>query len=222
MADKDEKGIKFSDVMKVLGSAAVGALGMGLAGRSMGMLGRGVTPSWPVRQPTPSEVLKGATLTYPSLTGNGFDYPIVFDSEMAEIGHPSNNRRLQRWLTDAYPLAQTLDEHNAAVARGDEQDLESWWPGEDTQPRKDFTPSSTAVKSVRIADDNTIRVKFANGKDTEYTYLGGDNPLEASEAAKELLTASSIGKALLPGRGFWGIRHHDPRYPTTPMRGKKK
>ena len=218
----DSKRVSASDILKVLGGAAVGGLGVGLAGRSLGMLGRGVTPSWPVRRPSKAEVLAGATLTYPELTGNGFDYGVVFDERNAAIGQPSENRMLKRSFTEVYPLAQTLDEHNAAVARGDEPDLEAWWPGEDTEPRQALTPSSTAVKSIRIADDNTIRVKFANGKDTEYTYLGGDNPLEASEAAKELITASSIGRALLPGKGFWGIRHHDPRWPTVTPGGKKK
>jgi hypothetical protein len=218
----DSKRVSASDILKVLGGAAVGGLGVGLAGRSLGMLGRGVTPSWPVRRPSKAEVLAGATLTYPDLTGNGFDYGVVFDERNAAIGQPSENRMLKRSFTEVYPLAQTLDEHNAAVARGDEPELEAWWPGEDTEPRQALTPSSTAVKSIRIADDNTIRVKFANGKDTEYTYLGGDNPLEASEAAKELITASSIGRALLPGKGFWGIRHHDPRWPTVMPGGKKK
>jgi hypothetical protein len=218
--DEEKKGFSASDILKVLGSLAVGGLGVGLAGRSPSMLGRGVTPSWPVRRPSNAEILAGATLTYPNLTGNGFDYGVVFDERNAAIGQPSENRLLKRSFTDVYPLAQTLDEHNAAVARGDEPDLEAWWPGEDTKPREPLTPSSTAVKSIRIADDNTIRVKFANGN-KEYTYLGGDNPLEASEAAKELITASSIGKALLPGRGFWGIRHHNPDYPVY-VPGKKK
>ena len=173
-----------TDILKIVIPAIAGA---GLASASATRLG-GVG-----RRATVSDVLKGAALTYPGLTQE-FVYPMVYQPDAG--GFANDNRDIDRSAAIAYPLAQTLEEHNAAVARGDEKLLESWWPGTDTKPRANFHPSSSAVSDVKIMPDNTIQIRFG-GKGKFYTYRGGSNPRESSLIAKDLLTAPSIGRALV-------------------------
>lgn len=214
MAEESNK-ITASDIIKVLGSLAQGSLARGgLAGSAIGSLSRG-NLGRAIGRPNASDVLTKTTATYPNLTGSGFNYELVYDEPNAKAGIPSLNRMLQPIaLTGDYPRAQTLEEHNRAVAMGTEPLLEAWWPGEDTKPRKPLTPSSTAIRSLRIGKDNKIYVTFASGDPRkEYSYVAGDNPEEAAAAVTELIRSQSIGRSLLPGRGFWGMKYHDPKYP---------
>jgi len=158
-----------------------------------GMAASPVTRAVRGSRATPSSILKGAALSYPGLT-DAFVYPMVYAPNPG--GYANDNSSLDRSLASDYALAQSLDEHNMAVEKGLEKSLASWWPGEDTKPRKDFRPSSSAVSDVRIMPDNTIQVRFG-GKGKFYTYRGGSNPREASYVARELLTAPSIGRALV-------------------------
>lgn len=194
MAEEESKGLKFSDILKVVGGLLVG-----------GALGAGVRSAGVLRGAKASDLLKGAALTYPGLTEN-FVYPIKYEPDFKTHGL---NRLLDRDLIFRYPLAQTLEEHNRAVANGTEKLLESWFPGEDTKPRKDFHPSSSAVSDIRIMPDNTIQIRWG-GKGKFYTYRGGSNPRESSEIAKELLTAPSIGRAL-PRKGLYAHNGKDDR-----------
>lgn len=215
MAEEESKGLKFSDILKVVGGLLVG-----------GALGAGARSAGVLRGAKASDVLKGVALTYPGLTAD-FVYPMVYAPTPS--GRPNMNSSLDRNLTFRYPLAQTLEEHNRAVADGTEKQLESWFPGEDTKPREDFHPSSSAVSNIKIdPKDNSIAIQWhQNGK--WYNYGSFANPREASEAAKELLTAPSIGRALpRNGRykhfgkgtkgspdaniGWWGRRYYNPRY----------
>lgn len=171
--------------------------------------------------------LPGAAFTYPGLTEN-FDYPIQYvGGDM-----PYNNASIDRSLAYKGALAQSLEEHNRALSAGGpaaEKALQSWWPGEDVKPRVDFTPGSSAVSGVRILPNNKIQVQFRGGGKW-YTYRGGSNPREASEAVKDLLTSPSIGRAMprngkyahngpadKKGRldvnvGAWGRTHYDPNW----------
>lgn len=181
MAEEESKGLKFSDILKVVGGLLLG-----------GALGAGARSAGVLRGAKASDVLKGVAVTYPGLT-EAFEYPMVYAPNAG--GYANENASLDRNLTFRYPLAQTLEEHNRAVADGTEKQLESWFPGEDTKPREDFHPSSSAVSDIRIMPDNTIQIRWG-GKGKYYTYRGGQNPRESSEIAKELLTAPSIGRAL--------------------------
>lgn len=216
MEEEESKGFKVSDILKVVGGLLLG-----------GALGGGARAAGTLRGAKASDVLKGATLTYPNLSGD-FVYPIVYAPNPG--GYSNGNASIDRNATFRYPLAQTLDEHNRAVANGTEKQLESWWPTEDTKPREDFHPSSSAVSNVMIdRRDNSIAIQWhKNGK--WYNYGSFATPREASEAAKELLTSPSIGRALpRNGRkrhngnadragtpdaniGFWGRRYYNPAY----------
>ena len=181
MEEEESKGLKSSDILKVVGGLLLG-----------GVLGAGARSAGVLRGAKASDVLKGAALTYPGLT-EIFEYPVIYAPNAG--GYANENASIDRNLTFRYPLAQTLEEHNRAIADGTEKQLESWFPGEDTKPRADFHPSSSAVSDIRIMPDNTIQIRWG-GKGKFYTYRGGSNPRESSEIAKELLTAPSIGRAL--------------------------
>lgn len=150
-----------------------------------------------------------------------FDYGVKFDSR--PDGQPSLNRFLNRAEAQKAARMQTLEEHNRAVNKyvrpgmtpverryaiqkglEEEQKLLSFW--KDSKPRVSITPSSSAVSGIRINDDNTISVQFG-GKGKWYTYEGGPNRFEASLAAKDLVTAPSIGRAINSKTGFWGTTH---------------
>ena len=200
---EESNGIKASDILKVLAGAVLGgALG--------GVGGARIAGSRLSRGTKSSDILKGAALTYPGLMSE-FVYPIVYAPNPE--GFANQNASLDRNMIFRYPLAQTLEEHNKGIADGNEKNLESWWPNEDTKPRADFHPSSSAVSDIRIMPDNTISIRFG-GKGKYYTYRGGSNPRESSEIAKELLTAPSIGRAL-PQKGRY--RHNGRKdYKGTP------
>lgn len=150
-----------------------------------------------------------------------FDYGVVFDSRPG--GEPSLNRFLKRGPAQKAARMQTLEEHNRAVNKyvrpgmspverrwaiqkglEEERQLLSFW--KDDRPRTSITPSSSAVSGIRINSDNTISVQFG-GKGKWYTYGGGPTRFEASLAAKDLVTAPSIGRAINSKTGFWGTTH---------------
>lgn len=147
-----------------------------------------------------------------------FDYGVQFIP-----GPPQNNAMLKRGPAQKAARMQTLEEHNRAVNKyvrpgmspverrwaiqkglEEERQLLSFW--KDDRPRTSITPSSSAVSGIRINSDNTISVQFG-GKGKWYTYEGGPNRFEASLAAKDLVTAPSIGRAINSKTGFWGTTH---------------
>lgn len=214
MAEEESKGLKFSDILKVVGGLLVG-----------GALGAGARSAGVLRGAKASDVIKGAALTYPGLTSK-FLYPVYY--QYRDNGVAFENASVNRDLAEKAAIAQSLDEHNAAVANGTEDKLLSWWATTDRFPRKDFSPGSTAASGVMILPDNRIAVRFQPGGKWYY-YRGGDNPRESSIIAKELLTAPSIGRALArngkfrhtrkgsPGipdssLGWWAKEHYDPTY----------
>lgn len=168
--------------------------------------------------------LPGSAFTYPGLTDE-----FVYDVNFVDQDSPFMNETLNRELASRGALAQSLEEHNAALAQGGsaaEKFLESWWPTEDRQPRVNFTPGSSAISGVKILPNNKIAVQWKN-RGKWYTYLGGNNPRESSEFAKELLTAPSIGRAVAarkgkkntdgtrtinPNLGWFGRAHYDANH----------
>jgi hypothetical protein len=233
MAEQEvKKGPKASDVLKVLGGlaamAAFGGAGGGIfrAAGAMGGGGRG-------RGGIASAVLNGAALDYPELPDD-FLYNRFTDPgnrttiDGVETVLPAMNSGWDFRNADA-ALVQTLQAHNRAVANGTEKDLEEWWPGEDSHPRRYIHPRSTAVEGIMLRPDGKIQVKWIKGSKW-YTYNGGGDLREATEAVKSLMTAPSIGRALVrngkrawgdskhvidkaghpdPNLGFWGKKHYE-------------
>lgn len=197
--------VSMTEILRVLPSIA-GMLLPGMAGASkVGNLARVALPN----------NLKGGAFDYPDLTKDfrypmtGYDVTTSKDGKTAKL--PALNQGINRGNQNA-ALMQDLTEHNRAVANGTEKDLERWWPGEDTEPRRTISPQSSAIEGIRINKNGTVQVKWYKGSKW-YTYKAGKDIRESSEMAKDLLTAPSIGRAL-PRKGKYA--HKDSKDLTGP------
>lgn len=146
-------------------------------------------------------------------------------------GPPQLNRMLKHGIAERAAHMQTLKEHNdtllkylkqlppnasdrqkhLAIMQGvaDEQALDEYW--DDKKPRKDYSPSSSAVARVRVTPDNRIEVMWGSTPKW-YTYKQYPDPYKASLAMKQLLTCGSIGRALIRKSkkyGQWGRANYD-------------
>lgn len=148
-------------------------------------------------------------------------------------GPPQLNAMLKAGVADKAAQMQSLKQHNDTLLKyvrqlpanatpkqvhlammqgvADEEALDEYW--DDKKPRKDYSPSSSAVKAIRITPDNRIEVMWGSTP-RWYTYKQHATPYEASLAAKKLLTCGSIGRALIrkskkPGIGDWGRAQYD-------------
>lgn len=160
--------------------------------------------------------------------GHNFNYDLNYIPGPAQM-----NRMLMQQTADEYAPRQTLAEHIAALRRyvrpgmnpaqmkealrrgkEYEQSLPQWW--DDDRPRKNFTPSSSAVSGIRITPDNRIQIRF--GKGTKwYSYRGGENPGAAAKEVQKLIgkNGQSIGQNLVRKSkvfGQWAREHYLPGY----------
>lgn len=175
-----------------------------------------------VRGGTASRIL-GATASPYAASRYPGTKDFYYDVYYFDDGEPVNNRTLDRAAAQNGARMQTIDEHNRAINKyirpgmdpverrwaiqkglEEERALESFW--DDSKPRVKLKAGSSAVSGIRINTDNTISVQFG-GKGKWYTYAGGPNRFEASLAAKDLVTAPSIGRAINSKTGFWGSTH---------------
>lgn len=159
--------------------------------------------------------MKGAAYDYPPLTGDFvYDVDNVADQNRTSINGkttilPAMNGYTMDRDSVNYALAQSLQEHNRAVQRGNERSLKEWWPGEDSKPRGPLHPRSTAIDGIMITDDGEIQIQWKNGKGKWYTYRGGDDIRQTTEYVKDLMTSPSIGRALnRKGRKAWPNSRH--------------
>lgn len=195
--------------------------------------GMGTVPS--IAKASLPRSLAGAAYDYPRLTEN-FVYPFgdkggtLTSVDGVKTVLPELNASLDRSNLTAAEM-QDLVEHNRAVAEGTEKSLERWWPGEDRKPRRNLNPRSSAVEGIRINKDGTVQVKWYNGSKW-YTYKAGKDIRESSSMAKELLSAPSIGRALVRNGhyahkdskdltgpkvsdsniGWWGRKYYNPNW----------
>lgn len=149
-----------------------------------------------------------------------FEYPIAYVP-----GPPNHNAFRNRSENDA-ALAMDQLEYNEllnsfmddkSIPRNLRQKLgeklveknPKWVPGQDVAPKRQLTPSSSAIRSLRITPDNKIAIRYGN-RPKEYTYRGGNTVQEAAQAVLELINSNSIGREVntkIPGT--WGARHYD-------------
>ena len=160
--------------------------------------------------------------------GHNFNYDLNYIP-----GERQMNCMLMQQTADEYAPRQTLLEHvNAlrryvrpgmnpaqmkeALRRGKEyeQSLPQWW--DDDRPRKNFTPSSSAVSGIRITPDNRIQIRFGKGSKW-YSYRGGATPGDAAKEVQKLIgkNGQSIGQNLVRKSktlGQWAKDHYLPGY----------
>ena len=160
--------------------------------------------------------------------GHNFNYDLNYIPGPAQM-----NRMLMQQTADEYAPRQTLAEHIAALRRyvrpgmnpaqmkealrrgkEYEQSLPQWW--DDDRPRKNFTPSSSAVSGIRITPDNRIQIRFGKGSKW-YSYRGGATPGAAAAEVQKLIgkNGQSIGQNLVRKSkvfGQWAKDHYLPGY----------
>lgn len=158
-----------------------------------------------------------APFNQPLSSGTEFKYDLIYVPKVTQ------NNRLRNRSENKAGIAQTQQEHNAALNTYlnnlnlpveerrrlgimQEKKMTKWAPGFDDGPRRALTPSSSVARAIKITPKNNIEIVFPNGE--TYTYRGGNNPVEASMAAMELLNSESIGRELNPHRNGWGKKHH--------------
>ena len=95
------------------------------------------------------------------------------------------------------PANATPKQIQAAMDRGREEEktLPKWW--NESNNRREFSVSSSAVKGIRITPEGSVQVKWGKSP-TWYTFKNYPNTQLASQAAKELLKSDSIGRAVYP------------------------
>lgn len=173
----------------------------------------------------------GSSVTADGREADRYPNPLHTVSVNWKQGPPQLNSMLKRGIADKAAQMQSLKEHNDTILHyvrmlppnasekqkhialmqgiADEEALDSYW--DDKKPRKDFSPSSSAVKAIRITPDNRIEVMWGSTPKW-YTYKQHSDPYKASLAAKELLTSGSIGRALVRKSkkyGQWGRSQYD-------------
>ena len=160
--------------------------------------------------------------------GHNFNYDMNYIP-----GDPQENSMLLQNVADEAILRQTPEEHmkaltryvrpgmtpdekRKALQRGKEyeESLLSWW--DDDRPRRNFTPSSSAVSGIRITPDNKIQIRFGRGSKW-YSYRGGATPNQAAVELKKLIgtNGQSIGRNLVRKSkvfGQWARDHYLPGY----------
>lgn len=95
------------------------------------------------------------------------------------------------------PANATPRQIQAAMDRGraEEKDLPKWW--NESNNRREFSVSSSAVKGIRITPEGSVQVQW--GKSPKwYTFKNYPNTMLASKAVHELLKMPSIGRAVYP------------------------
>ena len=82
------------------------------------------------------------------------------------------------------------------MGRDSEKQLPKWW--NESNNRREFSVSSSAVKGIRITPEGNVEVQWGGKNPTWYTFRKYGNTHEASKAALELLQSDSIGRAVYP------------------------
>lgn len=234
-----KKGITSRDVIDFLmgimaagssGSPASLLMGGGLGGSSGG-----------------AATAEGGTSGYPEefAPDSNHNYNVVYAPRPDGVEGPYQNMnymgKADASIIDEAAEQQSLEEHNEILAkyvrmlpanatprqvrdaiqrgRDEEKQLPKWW--NESNNRREFSVSSSAVKGIRITPEGNVEVKWG-GKPSKknpsgwYTFKQYGNTHDASIAAKELLKSDSIGRAV------WPVRSRPPKKPNPLLGGWNK
>ena len=153
-------------------------------------------------------------------TDSGFDYPVIFVP-----GPPNHNALRNRSVNDAalpftpeeYKKIRENIENRKDLNQYVKQEMikeviksnPKWVPNVNTEPKEKLSPSSSAIRSLRITPENKIEIQFANNP-KKYTYTGGNTVREAAQSVLDLINSKSIGQSLnRKTPGSWAQRHYD-------------
>jgi hypothetical protein len=122
-----------------------------------------------------------------------------------------HNEALMKYVR-MLPKGATPRQIQAAMDRGreEEKSLPKWW--NESNNRREFSVSSSAVKGIRITPEGSVQVQWGTSPKW-YTFRNYSNTMLASKAARELLESDSIGRAVYP------VVSHPPKKPN-PLLGQ--
>lgn len=202
---------KASDILKILFGLGLGGLPGGSLGGSASTLMGGISGGTTGNGGYPSEFAPGSH----------HNYKVVYEPRPAGVNGPYQNMN-SMGRANAATIAeaseqQTREDHNEAImkyvrmlpanatprqiqaamdrGREEEKSLPKWW--NESNNRREFSVSSSAVSGIRITPEGSVQVKW--GKSPKwYTFRNYPNTMLASRAARELLESDSIGRAVYP------------------------
>lgn len=226
---------KASDILKILFGMGLGGVGGSLGGSASTLMG-GISGGTTGNVGYPSEFAPGSH----------HNYKVVYAPRPDGVKGPYQNMNYMG-KADAATIAeaseqQTREDHNEALmkyvrmlpanatprqiqmamdrGREEEKSLPKWW--NESNNRREFSVSSSAVSGIRITPEGAVQVKW--GKSPKwYTFRNYPNTMLASRAARKLLESDSIGRAVYPVMsrppknpnnllGAWNRENYEPGY----------
>ena len=205
------KGISARDVINLLVGMGAGGVG-GMAGGPAARLLGGQTTYMNI----PDRDELGASGYPEEFAPESYHYHNVINIP----GEPNLNQhgKADMGIIDEAAEQQSLNEHQElltkyvrmlpkdatprqvrdALERGRQEEKQNpkWW--NESKDRRPFSVSSSAVSGIRITPEGNVEVEWASKPGTWYTFKHYPNTHLASKAAKELLKADSIGRAVMP------------------------
>lgn len=221
----------------VLGRVALGATGDGLGNfpteGASPLARRFQATSYPEQfAPEPFHVYNVVNIPVPKAkkgetTGNFNQMGKADAATIDEAGEMQSLAEHNAAITQFLRPNMTPQEQRAAINAGlqAEKNLPKFW--NESRDRRPFSVSSSAVSGIRLTPDARIEVQW-HGSPTWYTFRAYENTQQASRAAKELLKADSIGRAVMPWQRdgkplnfkdpasvtWWNRKNYDAAYAT--------
>lgn len=154
----------------------------------------------------------------PNLNSYGKGYAQLID----EAGEMQSLKEHRDALTKYIRPGMTPKQLRVAEEMGleEEKKLPKFW--NESFDRRNFKVSSSAVSGIRITPSGNVEVRWGTSPKW-YTFKQYGNTRDASLAAKELLKADSIGRAVYPvvsrhvknpknGLGEWNSKNYEAAY----------